>query len=119
MNPISARMAANGVHYYPAGSRPQETPQADVYELPRGVDGVPSRITLTARPWYRGGDKAEAVDAGGRALEVTASRRELVVVDAASGITTTLRRDTLDMDVSARWEADVRPADGGTTVARH
>jgi len=121
------RRAANGVTH-----RHEE--RRDTYDLPAGTDGVAQSITVDQRPWWRGGAKAEARDAAGHLLEATAYKHEVYVVDAASGITTRLNRDTLDLEVSAKprissstmpgasdmtWQTDMQEtlaADGTVTV---
>lgn len=108
---------ASGVRHWGTGSLPEIAQRGDVYEIPCGVDGVPARITEVPPRWWGGGGKLEAVDASGHTLDIKSYPDTLVVVDAATGTTTTLSRGSLEVTVSAERVSMTTPMEHGKHVS--
>lgn len=101
------RRAANGVVLRHEADR-------DTYDLPVGRDGVARHVEVTDRPWWRGGTRVEAQDGAGHSLCASAYRHEVILVDAVTGITTTLNCDSLDLDVAAKPQISSHILPGGS-----
>ena len=92
-------VAANGVRHWPSGSRSEVERGGDLYDFAYAPEGVPQQILIEPRPWWRGGDRASATDSAGQPLEVSLYPGKVTVIDAKSGLETTLDRKSLDLDV--------------------
>jgi hypothetical protein len=79
---------------------------------------VPQQITVVPRKWWGGGGKLEAVDARGQRLECKQWDSVVTVLDARSGTTTTLDRQSLDVTVSTEILSKTRPMlSGARTIS--